>query len=180
MAGKLALALALLAACAEPPDVPDPGDGVDPGDPYADAILAFADGDSLRTCADVLPDCEAAPPTCGPSEALGPPDGDAAILEPGDSLRLGFRCSSIRERGGFGTPDLRLWATLAPGAHAVVEVSVDGSEFVVLDELREDDQELDLARVELEVVQHVQLAVPASSGGAVALDALEALRGPAQ
>ena len=175
----LALALAWAGCLASPPEVEGGGDvgGGELGSPFADAVLAVSDeAGTLRTCGDALPACEGeARIECGAAAALGPPDGQFLPLPEGGELVVAFRCSSVRERGGFDSADLRIWSRVPEGASAIVEVSASGGEYAVVGRLEMSDQHFDLAAAEgLEVVQFVQIA---GASGGIEIDAIEALRG---
>jgi hypothetical protein len=168
---------ALVAGCQEkpPPDIPPGGGGDDFNGGYADTIFSYTEGGTVQDCATELVSCEEGSATqCGPIGVLGMPDDITWTLMPGDQIVVAFRCTSIREVGGVDTPDMKLWATFQnETASATVSVSVAGTDYEILDVVNTDDPQLDLGRVDLEVVQFVQIVSTGSSE--VYLDAVEAL-----
>src|SRR5262245_10233446 len=97
------------------------------------------------TCSDNLPVCGGAPATgeCGASPALGPNDGKFFPLGVTGRIELAFLCSEIVETGSLSeavSPDFKIWATVPPGAMAVVEVSRNGTDYVQLDFLDSSDK----------------------------------------
>ena len=171
----LVIAATITAGCAaEAPDVPTPGRGVDAGAVFADVVLAYTQGGTPQVCGEGLPTCDgSASPACGPPEVLGPPDGASHVLEAGGRLDVGFRCTPVTERGGMGSPDLKIWAQVPEGAGAVLEVSEDGASYEVWAQLVSSDQELDLATIDRTYVRFVRIAD--AGGGGIAIDAVEAL-----
>lgn len=171
-----ALAAPALVACkAEPPDVddPDPG-GADAGLPYADAVLGWTEGVEIMSCGAEGATCGGALPDCGPTQVLGAPDGATFDVAPNGVIEVALLCSYIAERGGGTSPDLKLWATFADGASAVVEVSYDGTVWETLLPADTSDPELDLAQGELQVARFVRITNRGNA--AISLDAVEALR----
>ena len=171
----LVIAATLAAGCAaEAPDVPTPGAGVDAGAVFADVVVAYTQGGAPQVCGEGLPTCDDGEATpCGPPEVLGPPDGATYLLEAGGRIDLGFRCTPVTERGGMGSPDLKIWAQVPEDAGAVLEVSEDGATYEVWTQLASSDQELDLATISRTYIRFLRIA-DAGEGG-IAIDAVEAL-----
>lgn len=167
--GALVCAATLAAACtAEPPGVMEPGGG-DPVDltEYADVVLAYTEGGQVISCAELLAPCdEQQVDACGRDEVLGPPDGRALILEPGEIVEVGFRCGAIRL-------EFQIWADVPANSSAVIEVSLDGSDYLSIERLVQSDQVFSLVRHPLHVVRYVRISN--SSSESIAVDAIESL-----
>ncbi|HJZ89017.1 MAG TPA: hypothetical protein VKN99_27790 [Polyangia bacterium] len=171
------IALGGWAGCSiESPKVPAPGGGDASADGggrvFADTVIAYTVGGQVTTCVDALPPCGAAPAgSCASNPALGPNDGRTFDLGMGGRIELGFRCAEVVERGS--PDDFKIWATVAMGARAVVEVSWDGSLYQVVGTLDRPDETFDLARVPIETIRFVR--VSDQGAGGIAIDAVEAL-----
>lgn len=172
-----ALALSGPGCEATPPEVDAPGlEGFDAGGTFADTIIAFGDNENPTSCTDTLPDCGAVPATCGPLDVLGAPDATEYTLPANGRLEVAFRCSQITENGGSGdmvTPDFQILGTVPEGGRAVVEVSLDGTDYVTLQPLTQGDQTFDLSREAISVVRFVRISD--SGGGGITIDAISAL-----
>ncbi|HUS68912.1 MAG TPA: hypothetical protein VMZ28_30455 [Kofleriaceae bacterium] len=167
-------ALAMAAgACTASPDVPNTGSGIDAGQVFADVVLAYGQSTAPDICSDALPLCGDEPPECGPQEVLGAPDTMTFALPAGGFIDLGFRCTPPVERGGEGSPDIRIWSTVPGSADAVVQVSEDGRTYVDWMVLEESNQALDLARIDRTYVRFLRIASRTGSG--ILIDAVEAL-----
>lgn len=174
----LALALlgSLVAGCdVDPPELdPDFDGGLGDEPVYADTLVAVADADGTDTCQPI----SGCPPSgpCADHPALGPPDGDAAMLPAEGRIEVAFLCDAILDQGGASpTPDFRLHGTVPEGAQAVVSVSLDGSSYRDIDFWTQGVEAFDLMRSdETTVVRFVRIA--AQLGGGIQLDAVEALR----
>lgn len=168
------VALLWAAACVQSPTVPDPGRAADAGTVYADVVLAFTSSGAPQVCLGALPTCDAEPgDPCGPAEVLGPPDDVTYALEAGGRLDVGFRCGAVVEVGGQGSTDVTIWADVAPGASAVIEVSEDGASYEVWDTLSESDQAFDLATIERTYARYLRVAD--TGGGGISIDAIEGI-----
>jgi hypothetical protein len=112
---------------------------------------------------------------CADHPVLGPPDGRSFVLEGNGQIELGFLCQPIVDRASNSnlTADFRLVGTLDAGSGAVLSVSEDGSDYVVLDTVVSDNQEFDLANEGLELVRFVRIAT--ASGTTLSIDAIEVL-----
>lgn len=170
----------LLGACGvESPSTTSPPDvGRDAGGRvFADTLIAFSAGAKITTCLATFPPCDGslAAGEC-PSSPLGANDDDAFELGPGGRIELALRCSAILEHGstdGTASPDFKIWSTVAPGARAIVEVSIDGKSYDSLGFLEISDSTFDLARLSVDAVRFVRITD--SGQGGVAIDAVEAL-----
>lgn len=170
-----ALATAVAAGCARSPDVDQPDNAPDAGPTFADVVLSFSQGGEPQVCSDGLPPCDGQPVSpCGPSEVLGAPDGTSYSLPAGGDIELGFHCAPAVERGGTGSPDVKIFADVPEGSSGVVEVSDDGSNYVTWVELTQPNQELDLQTINRELVRFLRISD--RGGGGISIDAVEALR----
>ncbi|MCH7510785.1 MAG: hypothetical protein IIB19_00300 [Chloroflexi bacterium] len=112
---------------------------------------------------------------CANHAVLGAPDGRVFDLVGGAQIELGFLCQPIIDRAPNSdlSPDFRVVGTFSGPGNAIVSVSVDGSNYIVLDTFLSDNQDFDLANESLEFVKFVRIA---NSGSAtLALDAIEVL-----
>jgi len=190
MNGRPVLALALLlgagaVACAEPPTVDTPpGDAPDAGGrAFADTLVGYSVDGQPVTCTEGLAACgEPAGGACAGDAgqaAVGPNDAMRFDLGAGGRIELAFRCGLILETGGAGgtiSPDFKVWATVAAGASAVVEVSFDGSRYRQLAWLDEADETFALEELGEQQVRFVRIAD--TGPGGIAIDAVEALPVP--
>lgn len=192
--GRLAVLALVLAACKadvpnSPPMLTDAG--LQAG--FADTLIGYRAGGATTTCNSALTNCDGTPLTgdCAADDpgvaALGPEDGAAFALDDGGRIEVAFRCGWIMRHPDPNTldmiiiPDLRVVATgAAPpdggtggGPSAVVEVSYDGSTFIVLGPIEAGETSLSLTRIELEVARFVRIAD--RTGGGLAIDSVEAL-----
>lgn len=165
--------VALLACQVAPPSVDeDATEGIDAsGTAYADLAIAWTENGSLATCTD-SPGCPMTG-TCSQHEALGAPDDQTFELEVGGQLEVAFFCSQLLEHGLELTDELRIWATVPPGARAIVSVGLDGSNYDTIDVLDADNTTFDLARTNVQVARFVRIVH--DSGDPIAIDALESL-----
>lgn len=170
------LPIALLAACS----ASEPGvdfDEDDPGqlDPNADTVVSFTEQGTLRTCAETVPVCDGSAPLepCGQDAVLGPADGVFGALEAGGQLEVAFRCGSVLETGGVDSPDFSIAATVPAGSSALVQVSVEGVDYVDLAGLDSTVQQFDIGREQIDQIRFVR--VIDSGAGGIEIDAFEAL-----
>jgi hypothetical protein len=185
-----ALALLASAGACEPEDpvVNNPGDRpARTTSIYADIIISINSGGNVTSCVDGIPGCKDNKPVsqtgeCAGNPALGKPDGKAFVLGPGDTLEFGILCDAIVEIGGTNgaSDDFKLWATATGGAQPVVEVSLDGTNFVVTSPWPNpqnkgfvDNPGFQLEAALLTSARFVRVSNP-SSKGMVSIDALEA------
>lgn len=133
------------AACTVgPPNVNPPNQdlGFDAfiGTAFADSVMAYIQGGNTVSCVTGNPDCVTTmiqTGDCGDNEAVGPMDGKTWQLNDGDSITLGFRCSSITEvgfmvgdgGGAIPSPDFQIFGTSTVPSSTVVAVSVDDMNF---------------------------------------------------
>jgi hypothetical protein len=170
----LLVSLAASACVTSSPSVPDPGQAADAGTVYADVILAYTEGGTPQTCQQALPACDAEPgEPCGPPAVLGPPDTMTYALEAGGRIDLGFRCGAVVERGGQGSADVTIWATVPTDSSAVVEMSVDGVTYEPWVTLSVSNQPLDLATIEETYLRYLRIAD--TGGGGILIDAVEGI-----
>ena len=176
MVRALGLALALaLAACVKSPAVPDPGAVTDAGQLFADVVVSYTVGGEPQACTEGIPPCDGSDPEpCGPTEVLGPPDDVTFELEAGGRLDIGFKCTSVVERGGAATADVAIWATVPEGADAVIEISEDGANYEPWDELTMTNQQLDLATIDRTYARFIRIADRGTGG--IQIDAVQALQ----
>lgn len=169
------LALALMGCGIKSPSVEDPGAVTDAGQLFADVVLSYTVGGEPQACTEGIPPCDGAEAEpCGPTEVLGAPDDVTFELEAGGRLDLGFRCTSVVERGGASSPDVAIWATVPEDANAVVEVSEDGANYEPWDELTMSNQSLDLATIDRTYARFIRIAD--RGGGGILIDAVQALQ----
>ncbi len=176
--GLTVCASAIVACTAQPPDVePRPSAIADAGaSAFVDLVVSYTQDGVPVTCTDELaPICQAPSGACSNHEALGPPDGRSIVLPNAAQLEVGFLCQPIVDRAPNSdlSPDFVVWGTVDSGSGAVVSVSEDGSEFIVLDHLLSDNQSFDLANRGLEYARFVRIVT--ESGSQVSIDAIEAL-----
>jgi hypothetical protein len=160
--------------CLESPSVPTPPPPPDAGGAiFADTVIGVSTGGVPRSCTATLPPCNTAPTECSDVYAdIATNDGTVFNLGAGGSLEVGFRCSVVVEHGGMNSPELKIWSTVPSGSTAVVEVSLDGSQYQTLDVLASPDQTFDLARIGVSTVRFVRIAD--SGSGGIGIDAVEA------
>jgi hypothetical protein len=140
---------------------------------FADTVIAFTSSGQVVSCTGMLGACGDVPPPCQPARpALGPTDGKTYPLGAGDRIELALRCGLVYEHGD-ATADFKIWANVPAGASAVVEVSLDGSFYAVIDSLTTSDQAFDLSRIGAAAIRFVRISD--SGQGGIAIDALEAL-----
>ncbi|MCP4448413.1 MAG: hypothetical protein GY811_24185 [Myxococcales bacterium] len=176
--GGTLCALATLACTAQSPYVePQPSRFPDAGGPaYVDLVVSYSQDGVPVTCTDSLaPVCQAQEGACGDHAVLGAPDGQSFSMQGASQLEVGFLCQPIVDRAPNSdlSPDFVIWGNVESGSGAVVSVSEDGSNFVVLDSFVSDDQSFDLSSGDLEYVRFVRIA--SQSGAALSIDAIEAL-----
>ena len=187
------------AACLSPdPSVTTPDGGV-PLTPsfFADTVMALRS--SVGGAGDVMVCPGAFARACGTpqaddcagNKALGMTDGPSFLIMPAAGIDVGFMCIgsvTIREVGNDGSKqasnDFRIHGTADPSALPVVEVSVDGSNFVAVnpwpyaDNSRTSylpDPGFQLEAANLVQVRYVRIS-EAGSKGTISVDSVEALR----
>jgi hypothetical protein len=172
------LILCLCACEAEPPPVdPIPMSQVDAGSGgFVDLVVSFEEAGAPVTCTDAIGSiCAVQTGTCANHAVLGPPDARSFDLIGGTQIELGFLCQPIVDRAPNSdlSPDFRVVGSFAGTGNAVVSVSADGSDYIVLDTFFSDNQEFDLANESLDFVKFVRIA---NSGSAtLSIDAIEVL-----
>ena len=140
----LAALLATAAACSVgPPHVTPPNGGesndASVGTAWADSVLVYVQSGVSTSCAAGLPDCVTTmiqTGDCADNAVLGPMDGMSWTLNPGDTITIGFKCSSITEVGAIyedgglvPSPDFQIFGTSTAPAYTIVEVSADDQSF---------------------------------------------------
>ena len=173
------LALCLWACEAAPPEVdPIVSDSADAGTPgYVDLVVSYTEAGSPVTCTEsVSALCSAQTGACANHPVLGAPDGRHFDLQGSEQLEVGFLCQPIVDRAPNSdlSPDFRIVGSVSGTGGAVLSVSSNGSEYVVLDTVLRDNQEFDLANKGLDFVRFVRIA--AESGAALSIDAIEVLK----
>ncbi len=175
-----------------PPDLMNPGDR-EPRTTsiYADVILSIGTKTDLTACSEGLPVCKPDEPIvqtgpCANIPVLGKNDMTRFTLGPIGRIELGFLCDAIVEVGTTTGPsnDFTVWAQVTPGAEPVVEVSLDGTQYVTLNPWRQsngvyaDNPGFQLEAEKLYAARFVRIT-NASTKGTIELDAVEALpQGP--
>jgi hypothetical protein len=91
----------------------------------------------------------------------------------GGRIDLGFRCGAVVERGGQGSADVTIWATVPTDSSAVVEMSIDGVTYEPWVTLSESNQALDLATIEKTYLRYLRIAD--TGGGGILIDAVEGI-----
>ena len=170
--------VASLNCTAQEPNVgPQPNPFADAGGPgFVDLVLSYTEGGNPVTCTDsIAPVCQTQVGICSNHPVLGAPDDQRFSLVGPGQIEVGFLCQPIVDRAPNSelTPDFRVWATIESGIGAIVSVSGDGTEYVVLDDMIRDDQTFDLSNRGLEYARFVRLAVPA--GVTLQIDSIEVL-----
>ncbi len=170
--------VASLSCTAQPPDVePQPNTFADAGGPgFVDLVLSYTEGGIPVTCTNsIAPVCQTQVGMCSNHPVLGAPDDQSFSLVGPGQLEVGFLCKPIVDRAPTSelTPDFRVWATIESGIGAIISVSEDGSEYIVLDDMIRDDQTFDLSNRGLEYARFVRVAVPA--GATLQIDSIEVL-----
>lgn len=155
---------------------PQPSEIADAGaSTYVDQVITYTQDGVPVTCTEELaPVCQA-PTGCPDHEVLGAPDGRTLTLDNGAQLEVGFLCDPIVDRAPNSdfSPDFIIWATIEQGPGAIVSVSEDGTDYVILDNLISDDQRFDLGIRGYEYARFVQIV--AEPGTTVLVDAIEVL-----
>jgi hypothetical protein len=170
--------VASLNCTAQPPDVePQPSKLTDAGgSAFVDLVLSYTESGNPVTCTDsIAPVCQTQTGDCSDHPVLGAPDSQSFSLVGPGQIEVGFLCQPIVDRAPNSelSPDFRVWATIESGTGAIVSVSEDGSNYVVLDNLIRNDQTFDLANRGLEYARFLRIAVEA--GATLQIDSIEAL-----
>jgi hypothetical protein len=141
---------------------------------WADTVIGYTDGATTVSCTEEIPACGVVAPGCAAGAALGPPDGQTFIVAPGENIVIAFRCAIILDHGGGEeAPDFTVWATVADGGSAVVDVGPDGRQFSAVGTLTEPNQSFSLSRVGQPLARFLRITNVGASD--VLLDAVEAL-----
>jgi hypothetical protein len=141
---------------------------------WADAVIGYTDGATTVTCTQDLLPCGIAAAGCGADAALGAADGQTFRIAPATNILLALRCASIVDHGGGeATPDFTVWASVADGGSAVVDVSPDGEQFSTVGMLAQSNQSFSIARAGQSLERFVRITNVGASD--VLLDAVEAL-----
>lgn len=171
------LGVSLLACEATSPQV-DPivtgtADAGAPG--YVDLVVSYTEAGGLVTCTESVSNiCTTQTGACANHAVLGAPDGRNFELQSGGQIEVGFLCQPIVDRAINSelSHDFRFVGSVTSG-QAVLSVSSDGSNYVVLDSIVRDNQEFDLANESLDFVRFVRIT--ADGGAALSIDAIEVL-----
>lgn len=141
---------------------------------WADAVIAYTNGATTITCTQDLLPCGMVAAECGADAALGAADGQTFRIAPDTNILLALRCAIIVDHGGGeATPDFTVWAGVADGGSAFVDVSPDGEQFSTVGMLTQSNQSFAIARVGQSLERFVRITNVGASD--VLLDAVEAL-----